>query len=68
MQDELHTLLKKLVIKNNIHLHQEELKTQLLTHPSYIYATMNNADTEKRMSRYILKYINYEKFDSFIYN
>lgn len=35
MQDQLHSLLKKLVIKNNIHLHQEELKLQLLSHPSY---------------------------------
>jgi len=35
MQEQLHTLLKKLVLKNNIHLHQEELKLQLLSHPSY---------------------------------
>ena len=35
MKEELHLLLKKLVLKNNIQLNQEELKLQLVSHPSY---------------------------------
>lgn len=35
MQDQLYTLLKKLVVKNNIVVHQDELKLQLQSHPSY---------------------------------
>lgn len=35
MHKQLHTILKKMVIKNNIHINQEELKLQLLSHPSY---------------------------------
>ena len=35
MNEQLYTLLKKLVIKNQIQLHQEELKFQLMSHPSY---------------------------------
>ena len=35
MQDQLYILLKKLVIKNNVHINQDELKLQLQSHPSY---------------------------------
>jgi len=35
MNQQLYLLLKKLTHKNNINLHQEELKLQLLSHPSY---------------------------------
>lgn len=35
MEDQLYVLLKKLVLKNNIQLDQEELKLQLESHPSY---------------------------------
>ena len=35
MEDQLYILLKKLVLKNNIQLNQEELKLQLKSHPSY---------------------------------
>jgi len=35
MNEQLYSLLKKLVIKNQIQLHQDELKFQLMSHPSY---------------------------------
>ncbi len=35
MQDHLYILLKKLVVNNNIVIHQDELKLQLQSHPSY---------------------------------
>lgn len=35
MKAQLYTLLQKLIIKNHIQLHQDELKLQLLSHPSY---------------------------------
>lgn len=35
MNEQLFHILQKLVVKNNIRLHQEELKLQLLSHPSY---------------------------------
>jgi len=35
MQDQLYILLKKLVVKNNIRINQDELKLQLQSHPSY---------------------------------
>ncbi|MEZ4874228.1 MAG: vitamin K epoxide reductase family protein [Flavobacteriaceae bacterium] len=35
MEDQLYALLQKLIIKNNINLSREELKLQVLTHPSY---------------------------------
>jgi len=35
MENNMYHILQKLLIKNNIKLHQEELKLQLLSHPSY---------------------------------
>ncbi|MDH7445378.1 vitamin K epoxide reductase family protein [Aquimarina sp. 2201CG14-23] len=35
MKEQLHTILKKLIIKNNIRIHKEELQLQLSSHPSY---------------------------------
>ena len=35
MRKQFYDMLEKLVIKNNIHVNQEELKLQLLSHPSY---------------------------------
>ena len=35
MDAQLYQLLQLLIVKNNIQLHKEELKLQLLSHPSY---------------------------------
>ncbi|MBW1294667.1 vitamin K epoxide reductase family protein [Aquimarina litoralis] len=35
MKEQLHTILKKLIVKNNIRVNKEELQLQLSSHPSY---------------------------------